>query len=588
MFGPAVFLRHRARYIYLAISSIVTSAIFITQYLYYSYSGGFLQASALVYSGESTKILGTVVTLLTPRLIFFLLSPLFVAVAYLLSRKHNLQDATTFHWVFKAGVALAIILIPTTGYGYVLAEEKDEWGTTAHLTDYKKIYDVNMLVSKTGITNYSVVDFANYIVQKKSLTKDEISNVENWTAKQAPVETNPKTFGIAKGKNLIFLQVESLENSVIGTSINGQEITPNLNHLAASSTYFSNYYTQVGPGNTADAEFSTLNSLYPLQNEVAFIGYAQNTYNALPAQLIANGYHTAVMHGDVPSFWNRANIYPQLGYQTWFSRKDFTVPRSIGFEDLGDQDFLNQSIEKLKTLTQPYMATLITLSSHTPFILPQDLQTLNIPKDSPLNDTQRNYLQSIHYTDAAIGSFIDQLKQNGIADNAVIAIFGDHGSFTNVSDIISKPEPSSLAELRKTQVPLILLIPNSTGLQGTKTIPASHLDLFPTVSDLLGIKPPSSVIGQDLFAATHPLLVHRNLISGTVQSVMTTSTLFLSSSEGDASNGTCTDASASTTLPIENCLNTFQQQSETTRMSDLIIRGNLLAHDQAPTASANP
>ena len=585
LFGPAIFLRHRTRYLYLAIVSTITSIIFTIQYLFYAYSGGFLQASALAYSGESTKILGTVITLLTPRLLLFFLGPCAVTVAFFLSKRHNLMDAA-FSRKLQAGIALAIILIPTTGYGYVLAKEKKEWGTTSHLTDYGKLYNVNMLVSKTGIANYSVVDLANYLFGRKHVTSADVARVATWNAQRPEQATSTQSFGLAKGKNLIFLQVESLENSVINTTINGQEITPNLNRIAASGTYFSNYYTQVGPGNTADAEFSTLNSLYPLQDEVAFIGYAHNTYNALPAHLIANGYHTAVMHGDVPSFWNRANIYPQLGYQTWFSRNDYTVSRPIGFENLGDQDFLDQSIAKLQSLPQPYMATLITLSSHTPFRIPKDLESLTIPQDSPLNQTQRDYVQSIHFTDAAIGEFIDKLRQTHIADNAVIAIFGDHGSFTNVSDVISKPEPASLAEIRKTQVPLILLVPGATS--GTTAIPASHIDLYPTVSDLLGITPPSSVLGQDLLATNHPIFVHRNLISGTVQSILTTSTLFVPSSDGDVAHGACTDASASTTLPIADCAASFAEQSTAAQMSDLIVRGNLLTSDHAPTASAKP
>ena len=61
-------------------------------------------------------------------------------------------------------------------------------------------------------------------------------------------------------------------------------------------------------GNTADAEFSTMDSLYPLPDDVAFIDYAKNTYKALPQLLVKNGYKTYSMHGDVPTgevvpFW---------------------------------------------------------------------------------------------------------------------------------------------------------------------------------------------------------------------------------------------------------------------------------------------
>ena len=232
---------------------------------------------------------------------------------------------------------------------------------------------------------------------------------------------------------MIFIQVESLDNSVIGQKIGDEEITPNLNKLSGEGMYFFNYYSPIGPGTTADAEFMTMNSLYSLPDAVAFIQYPYDAYDALPDLLKQNGYGTYSMHGDLPGFWNRVNIYPQLGYEKLFSRDDYTIPRKIGNYDLGDKDFFTQSLPKLKALPQPFMATLITLTSHTPFIIPDDLQTLNMPPPTNLNRLQWEYLQSIHYTDAAIGDFIGELKTAGLYDNSVIFIWGDHGSSTGIA-----------------------------------------------------------------------------------------------------------------------------------------------------------
>ena len=206
----------------------------------------------------------------------------------------------------------------------------------------------------------------------------------NWEEKRAdqPIAAKeaPKYFGAEKGKNIIIIQVESLETAVINKTINGQEITPNLNQLTKDGLYFDNYYTQIGPGNTADAEFSTMDSLYPLPDDVVFIDYAKNQYKALPQLLVKNGYDTCSMHGDVPTFWNRSNIYPELGYQKQFDLDDYIVTRPVGEgpSDLGDEDLFSQSLPRLEKMKQPFMATLITMSLHTPFILPADLQTMNI------------------------------------------------------------------------------------------------------------------------------------------------------------------------------------------------------------------
>ena len=76
-----------------------------------------------------------------------------------------------------------------------------------------------------------------------------------------------------------------------------------------------------------------------------------------------------------------------------------TIPREIGAFGLGDVDFFDQAAPKLQSFPQPFMATLITLSSHTPFQIPADLETLDIPSSSDLTWIQYQYLESIHYTD---------------------------------------------------------------------------------------------------------------------------------------------------------------------------------------------
>ena len=76
---------------------------------------------------------------------------------------------------------------------------------------------------------------------------------------------SPKYNGIGQEMNLIVIQLEAMQDFVINSLYNGQEITPNLNKLIAKdSLYFDNYYSNTGKGNTADAEFTSLNSLYPL------------------------------------------------------------------------------------------------------------------------------------------------------------------------------------------------------------------------------------------------------------------------------------------------------------------------------------
>jgi len=574
IFGPAALMRRKIAYWHLGLAALFVSVIFIFQFLYYSYSGGFLQASAIWYAGEGLTALGTARTLLTYRLIFFALAPLLVLAAAIAARRGYGAPGITLSSREKIGAGGLLVVFAALGYGYILLRERMEAGTTVHLYQRSRLYDMNALVAKIGIINFSLEDAIASAIRPHRATAADLRFIKSWRQTQPPKSDSGKYFGLAKGRNLIFLQVESLENAVIGKKIDGQEITPRLNQLAKEGLYFSNYYAPIGPGTTADVEFSTLNSLYPLPDTAAFIQYAFNQYAALPGLLKKNGYHTYSFHGDVASFWNRANIYPQLGYERWFDRRDYTVPRAIGTYDLGDKDFLQQSIPKLQSMPQPFMATLITLTSHSPFELPPDLETLAISPASPLNRLQRQYLQSIHYTDEAIGTFISQLKSAGLYDNSLIFIFGDHGSFSNISQALGAVK-TPFPGLQNFQVPLIILAPRAA-LRGVDSSPASHLDIYPTAARLLGFSPSSTMFGENLLAQRIPTATIRALISGTVKITLSDKLAYHAADDGVFEHGTCLELPSKKRIAPSACRSLYESQETAVRASDAMVRGNLI------------
>lgn len=305
-----------------------------------------------------------------------------------------------------------------------------------------------------------------------------------------------------------------------------------------------------------------------------FIEYARNTFRALPALLAEHGYATAVMHGDVLTFWNRANIYPQLGYQYLFGRNDYVIERAVGFQDLGDESFFAQSISKLAALPRPFMATLMTLTSHTPFELPEDLQKLDIPDDYNVTWWVRNYLQSVHYTDAAIGRLIEDLKREGLYDTSVIVIFGDHGSFTPIADVfgVDRGYPQAM---RTHHVPMLILAPGLLTPRVVET-PASHVDLFPTLAHLLGIDPPASVMGQDMLESHDPVAVLRHSVSGVISAFMTSTLRYEAGEDGDFVSGRCEDIVKASEVDIEECREVYEAQQAKADVSDIMIRANMI------------
>ena len=94
------------------------------------------------------------------------------------------------------------------------------------------------------------------------------------------IDENNLCYGQYKGKNLIVLQIEALQNFAIDLKVDGKEVTPNLNKFVKRSLYFSNYYAQIGGGNTSDAEFAVNNSMYLMQGS-AYFRYQNNDYSSI-------------------------------------------------------------------------------------------------------------------------------------------------------------------------------------------------------------------------------------------------------------------------------------------------------------------
>jgi len=579
LYGPAVLLHGRLRYTYLFGVSTAVSLVFISQYLYFSFYGGFLQASALRYAGQISAEWSTIATLLSPHIIVFLLNIFAVMIAALVPRKGRFPSIRLLkREKVISGIIGASMVI--SGYGLLIISSGNGWQKIAHPSQtlremHSFTFSPDQTIREVGICNYYIGDIIGTLLRSIPITEDDMVFVQSLLAEK-PSLTRGTHFGMARGDNAIFIQVESLDYAVIGQKIGDQEITPTLNKLSNEGLYFDNYYTQIGPGNTADTEFVTLNSLYPLTNTVAFIDFAHNTYSSLPGLLIKNGYHTYSLHGDVPNFWNRANIYPALGYEKQISKDDFTATETE-FETMPDDDFLSESAQKMAMFQDPFMATIITLSSHTPFLIPEKYQSLQFPDDSTLTNRQKNYLHSIHYTDAALGTFIEELKADGLYANSVIAIYGDHGSSTDTGAQIRTIADTALPRLANSHVPLIILSKalNST-LKGTVSTPGSHLDLYPTVANLLGVKSPRVIFGQDLLSTKTPVVTRRDPYSGIITTILTPRLAYEGASGGLFEEGACLRMPARTTLPINDCKNLYDTQSANIKASDLIIRGNLL------------
>ncbi|MBM7552065.1 LTA synthase family protein [Thalassobacillus pellis] len=369
-----------------------------------------------------------------------------------------------------------------------------------------RTFDRAMLVKLLGIYNFHVYDgvmTAKTQTHRAFAESSELSEVQHYT--NAEKGKSDKYFGAAEGKNVVLVSMESLQNFVIDYKLNGQEVTPFLNDLVKdeNSLYFSNFYHNTGQGKTSDSEFIVDNSLYGLPRGAVFTTNSGNEYNATPEILGEKGYTSAVFHGNNDSFWNRDVMYKSLGYDHFFSEKDYNVtPENSVNYGLKDIPFFEQSIPKIKNLEEPYYTRFITLTHHYPFVL-NDKEDIMIEPANTGDGTVDRYFQTARYMDEALKQFFQDMKEAGEYKDTIFVFYGDHyGISTNHNKAMSKIMGEEIRPFEEKQLQQVPLIIHAPGLDGKemKTV-GSQIDLKPTILHLLGVETPNDVqFGTDLLA----------------------------------------------------------------------------------------
>lgn len=371
---------------------------------------------------------------------------------------------------------------------------------------------VNPFDSKTIDKVNSVEFFSNHVNDIYNAIADNIvtEEVPEEQVLDTVKEVTPQVSGlkfnnIGEGKNLIVLQVEALQNFVIGAQYNGQVITPNLNAFLQQDTlYYDRYYTNIGKGNTADAEFSTLNSLYPVIDRECYTLYQNNTFNGLPWLLRDKGYDALAIHGYKGEFWNREAAYPGQGFQNFYSMEDLDQSDIIGL-GISDKSMFRQAASILSKEQKPFFSFIISLTSHHPFVIEDKDVTLQIKEED--KDTKfGSYLKTVRYFDEAFGEFIQELKDAGLYDNTVIALYGDHHALNLNMDNNKEMMENYLGRAydydEMLRVPLMIHVPGS-GVKETISTTGGQIDFLPTIANIMGLEfNQPYILGQDLSNAT--------------------------------------------------------------------------------------
>lgn len=447
MFG--YLFKSKKQFGYFMVWTVIFAVLSAGNSIYYTNYKSFMSVSLLSTASQLGGVMDAVTeNIMEPKDLIFLWSIPALIVVYIFLKKKRpdyfdlLAEKKTRKKRFFAIFATALVL---TGI----------FAATLSGTDYSRLrkqWNREYILGTFGLYTYQISDLISFANGKINMlmgfseSEEAFKDFYDKKEETKPVKKDNDYSNIFEGKNIITIHAESIQNFTLDTYMNGEELTPNLNKLAREGLYFSNFYAQESVGTSSDSEFTFSSSLMPASSGTVAINYWDRDYTTIQSMLRDKDYFTFSMHGNNGSYWNRINLHNALGYDKFFNyTTDFNIDETIGL-GLSDKSFFKQAVPKIKAISQQhknFYGALLMLTNHTPFTDIERVSDYEVDfkykkynsetglyeeVSAPFLEGTKlgSYMKSVHYADEAIGQFMNDLDKEGLLDNTVVVIYGDH------------------------------------------------------------------------------------------------------------------------------------------------------------------
>ncbi len=277
-------------------------------------------------------------------------------------------------------------------------------------------------------------------------------------------------------------------------------ITPVFDSLASNGLLFTNFYAS---GDRSIHAFPAIIASLPNLTGSGILHTALETKRSrgLGSILKERDYKTIFAMGAEPSSMGFDSYAQASGFQIHYSEDSY--PDSISELHsnqwgIFDGKFLGFVEERLSLTPEPFAMTFFSLTSHSPYEVPQDFANkYPINNDTDIDGSAtpdvaaKRQQRSIRYADYALGQFFESARNSEYFDRTIFIITGDHTGW--------EEQTESYTPLEHFQVPLLIYAPKHPSLiTGIDSLPANQVDILPTLLSLLGKEALSASMGQSL------------------------------------------------------------------------------------------
>lgn len=231
-----------------------------------------------------------------------------------------------------------------------------------------------------------------------------------------------------------------------------------------------------------DAMPSILGGIPKVGTNFILSKYVSNSTNSLPILLKPKGYNSLYAHGAVNGSMGFDGMAKLLGYDKYVGKDEYNNDDDYKSWGIWDHKFLPYFTDELNKSPRPFIGTIFTLSSHTPYFLPKGF---DYPKGKHVIS------KVVQYTDESLKHFFEKIKTEKWYNNTLFIITADHTSNSYY------PEFSTV--VGRYRIPIAFYTPN--GMVKPKHDTINHIqqtDILPTALALLGYKGKVSSFGYNV------------------------------------------------------------------------------------------
>lgn len=351
------------------------------------------------------------------------------------------------------------------------------------------------------ITDYSrTIDDTNWINLNENTTNSKYKTLNSYYMSRDITNKNEYT-GMFEGKNVIFLMLESVNEIIVNP-----EYYPNFYKMYSEGWSFKNSYSPRNSCATGNNEMSGMTSLFSIYRTCTANNYKNNLYfQSVFNEFNRAGYKTNSFHNYTEQYYFRKTIHKNMGSGGYYDVTDLGIPYKDEYKEWPSDILLMEEAMKRIDTTNPFMAWITTVTSHQPYYMSSEFgdKYLDLFADTNYSTSLKRYMSKLKELDLALGRLLELLEEQGVLEDTVIVMFGDHYPYgLSTNDVQSALPYDVISNNEIERTPFVIYNSEMTPQQFTQY--TSYMNILPTMANLFNLDyDPRLYMGEDILSPNY-------------------------------------------------------------------------------------